>query len=304
LASDPLRPIAQVAAGRYSDGFLRAIDSALAVKPEARPQSVAQFRRLLGLGQRAPRPASDARDTQLTVIAARKRTGRIRWIATGIVAAALLTVGALWLFLSQAPQAPQPVAASTARGERPADKASPPPAPTFDPLSVLDDVYSGRDAARRVTVAAHADKLRIDKDQLRFTVTSAQAGHVYVLYVGTDRSELLLLFPNDVDQDNRISAGRPLQLPRASWSTVAKGPAGTDHFVVLVSDSPRQFNGLGMRSVGDVGFGEFPLDLAAQIVASQSGRSFAGQPACRVGVDAGCSAAYGAARFRIEEVTS
>ncbi|WP_300454480.1 serine/threonine-protein kinase [Accumulibacter sp.] len=45
--NDTMVPLAKVAAGRYSASFLAAIDRALAVRPEDRPQSVAEFRALL-----------------------------------------------------------------------------------------------------------------------------------------------------------------------------------------------------------------------------------------------------------------
>jgi serine/threonine protein kinase len=47
VMGDPLPALANVAAGRYSASFLRAIDAALAVRPKDRPQSVAEFRALL-----------------------------------------------------------------------------------------------------------------------------------------------------------------------------------------------------------------------------------------------------------------
>ena len=50
VLDDTMVPLAQSHAGRYSDGFLRAIDAALAVRPEQRPQSVAQWRELLNAG--------------------------------------------------------------------------------------------------------------------------------------------------------------------------------------------------------------------------------------------------------------
>ncbi len=51
IISDSLEPLAGLEHGRerYTPEFLHAIDKALAVKPEARPQSVAEFRGLLGL---------------------------------------------------------------------------------------------------------------------------------------------------------------------------------------------------------------------------------------------------------------
>ena len=50
LLNDTYVPLVQAAAGRYSERFLAAIDRALAVRPEARTQSIGEFRSDLGLG--------------------------------------------------------------------------------------------------------------------------------------------------------------------------------------------------------------------------------------------------------------
>ncbi|MCW5658043.1 MAG: protein kinase [Burkholderiaceae bacterium] len=55
LVTDTMVPVQQAAAGRYSARFLRAIDHALGVRPQDRPQSVAELRAELGLQQRVPR---------------------------------------------------------------------------------------------------------------------------------------------------------------------------------------------------------------------------------------------------------
>ena len=72
LIADRLQPLAQQAAGRYGDGFLRAVDGALSVKLQDRPQSVAQFRRMLGIepAQAAPVPKAVTAQT-----GSRERTG-------------------------------------------------------------------------------------------------------------------------------------------------------------------------------------------------------------------------------------
>ena len=49
LIKDSLVPLRLSHQGRYSDRFLAAIDAALAVRPEARPQSISAFRQALGL---------------------------------------------------------------------------------------------------------------------------------------------------------------------------------------------------------------------------------------------------------------
>ena len=57
LMSEGLEPLSRIGAGRYSAEFLRAMDAALAVKPQDRPQDVAQFRALLDAGRAPPPPA-------------------------------------------------------------------------------------------------------------------------------------------------------------------------------------------------------------------------------------------------------
>jgi len=74
----------------------------------------------------------------------------------------------------------------------------------------------------------------------------------------------------------------------------------------MVSDSPRDFSDLGVRTVGRAGFGEFARDLAVQLWKAHAGPAplFAGKPDCRAEADPNCSPAYGAARFSIEEVAA
>ncbi|KWT75979.1 MULTISPECIES: serine/threonine-protein kinase [unclassified Variovorax] len=48
MPDDPLQPLRALARGRYSDPFLAAVDAALSVLPQDRPQSAAEFRARLG----------------------------------------------------------------------------------------------------------------------------------------------------------------------------------------------------------------------------------------------------------------
>jgi serine/threonine protein kinase len=52
LVNDAMVPLTRAAAGRYSERFLRAIDHALGVRPQDRPQSVAEMRLDLGIAAR------------------------------------------------------------------------------------------------------------------------------------------------------------------------------------------------------------------------------------------------------------
>ena len=57
LMDDRLTPLGKVAAGRYSAPFLEAIDKALAVRPQDRPQTIAEFRALFDDAAPAAAPA-------------------------------------------------------------------------------------------------------------------------------------------------------------------------------------------------------------------------------------------------------
>jgi serine/threonine protein kinase len=63
LAQDPVRPLSVVAAGLYGERFLAAIDAAMAVEPERRPQDHQQFRSLMGdIDSPAPLELAPPRD--------------------------------------------------------------------------------------------------------------------------------------------------------------------------------------------------------------------------------------------------
>ena len=59
VVNDTLRPLSQAYGGQYSAGFLRAMDAALAVRPERRPQDVLEFRALIDAypTQSSPQPS-------------------------------------------------------------------------------------------------------------------------------------------------------------------------------------------------------------------------------------------------------
>jgi hypothetical protein len=121
VMSDPLEPLAKIAAGRYDERFLRAIDRALSVKPEDRPQDVAQLRALLGLGERRqrprashpkvapPAPATTTGDESTRVAGARPVAGKPARLALYSVGAAslLLAIAAGVVFLAR-PRQPEP----------------------------------------------------------------------------------------------------------------------------------------------------------------------------------------------------
>ncbi|WP_306392223.1 serine/threonine-protein kinase [Telluria beijingensis] len=307
MMSDPYVPLATRHAGKYSAGFLEAIDRALGFKPDARPQSVAELRALLGLDAPTQQLATPIHQppTPAAPPAAAPAPGagkRKALIGGGVAAVVLACAGAFLLGEREAAPARTELAGAgvDAGAAAPATtEAAPVEAGPFDPVAALDAVHAGADPSRQVTVKVEHERARIGVDKLGFSITSSHAGYVYVHMVGTNRADFHMLFPNQYDVANRIEAGATLSLPRPSWPIQAMGPAGTDHFVVMVSEAPRDFQAAGL--VSGEAMASFPIERAAQAQRAHRGATplFAGTPACAA---APCPDAYGAATFTIDEV--
>lgn len=119
-----------------------------------------------------------------------------------------------------------------------------PPA-AIDTLATLHDIYSQRDDRWQVQATLSSPTLKIGSN-LSMSVRSDRDGFVYLFYRGTQPDSLYLLFPNNLDSVNAIKANQSLQLPRQDWSVTALGPAGTDHLMVMVTDTPRDFSALAL----------------------------------------------------------
>lgn len=198
--------------------------------------------------------------------------------------------------------APAPVTA-VAPAPAPAIALPPPPAPTG--AQALQQVFDQRDAKRSVKVSLGSTRMRIGQDALDFSVQSDRAGYVYVALAGSDNKSLYVLFPNELDANNRIEPGRSMVLPRSNWRVRAAGPEGTDHLLVMVTDSPRDLRSLKASRVGpflsSLNDADGRAALGALMTTSQA--SGAGQCSVRTSTSgAACSDAYGAAMVTVEEV--
>lgn len=344
MINDGMVPLAEAAAGKYSAEFLTAIDKALAIKPEDRPQSVDQFRQLLANGAPVVR-----RDAAATINTATTNLNGIAKPQTptqtdknpdtklpdnrpaksssslliGVGVAVVLAGGGAYFALQPKPEpvkpaepvastpaappaptpAPTPAPSATPPAPAPAATTTPPPPQPdkpWKPMDALDDVFEGRDRGHSVTALMDQATVKIGKDKLRFRLTSSKPGYLYVLMVGTDGNSLNLLFPNAIDKNNKINAGKEISLPRPGWAMVAGGPEGTDNFVAIVSENPRDFTAAGLKKVDP--FAEFPLDVAATIAKASKGSPtpFAGKAVCNAATT--CTEAYGATSFAISEV--
>ena len=190
------------------------------------------------------------------------------------------------------------VVAAPAPAPAPAPSAEAAPTGPFDPVKEFDRIVTNASTSFTVEGAPIKPRLQIGKDRLGFSFTSSKPGYAYVLLVSSDGT-FMKLFPNRIAPTNHIEAGEHIHLPDKSWPMDAAGPAGTDHFVVIVSTRPRDFSEAGGRSEG--GFTEFPRDEAEAIWRNHKGPGsvFAGKPVCEGG--GACPDEYGAAHFTLEE---
>jgi serine/threonine protein kinase len=343
LVIDELVPAATLARGRCSEGFLRAIDRGMAITPQERPQSVRELRKLFDEAalqptvilpvlhveasieadalEPAPRTGADEASqaaahaappdartvvhvrTPSSVPPIRARAKRITLAPIAAASAVVVLIG-IWYF-ARPGSAPAPAArspdATVAAGAPPAAASAVP----FSVLAALHDIVQGADPDMPLDVRSDKSTLRIGREALQLRVRSARAGYVYVYTGGTEKTHLYLLFPNRIDRNNRIEGGVELALPRPSWNITAGGPPGVNQIVVMVSRSPRDLSGTGIKAAGG-DIPEFDLDAAAQMWERRDSGSpspFVGAVECRG--DAGkftCAEGYGARLLEVMEV--
>lgn len=204
-----------------------------------------------------------------------------------------------------APAPAPPVAAAPATATPSLTPLSPVPAvpaptpvaavpPALASLATLKDIAAQRNPRRKVEVTLNRSALKIGRDALELSVRSSHDGHLYLVMLGSDAKSFYLLFPNGLDGENRIQAGKPLSLPRPDWRAVAGGPEGTDHLLVLVADSPRDLKALTLSPPTAAAPFTFALnDLPGRAALIDF---FTGQ-----GIT-GASESFGAALLQIKEV--
>ena len=360
IMTDDMVPAAQAGEGRYSPMFLEAIDAGLAVRPDARPQSMVALRELFAATSHgelsftpllahpaahaparsrppagAPAPHAARVEPVMATAALDEQTiidRRVRPPAPAVprapdpasklplmvslLAVALLAGGGGWWWLSTRTGSATPPAVASkpaAPVVEPVIAPSPSsatvaPAPVepvaFSVVAALQDIVDRSDPQLAVTAVTDKSTVTIGKDLLRFRVRSSESGYLYIFFGGTEKSHFQVLFPNQLDKNNRIEAGRDVVLPRKEWEIVAGGPAGTNHIVALVSRRERDLAATGLLRSTDA-IPEYDLALAAQRWAQrppgqQGGASpFIGKALCAT---APCDETYGAKLLEINEV--
>jgi hypothetical protein len=186
-----------------------------------------------------------------------------------------------------------------------------PPA-AVDPVAMLKDIYSQRDDRWGVQATVAQPTLKIGAN-LSLSVRSERDGFVYLFYQGTQPGSFYLLFPNQLDSNNAIVANQEMQLPRRDWNVTALGPRGTDHLMVMVTETARDFSTLALPAeyVSQAGpFEKIQTTVpAAQHISQIAALSAAAsKDACKstgatrdLGVARQCSNVFGASLVSVEE---
>jgi hypothetical protein len=177
---------------------------------------------------------------------------------------------------------------------------------TLSGEDALKQMYDQRNAKRKVRVTLTKDQLVIGKDVLEFSVQSDRAGYVYAALAGSDGKALYMLFPNDLDQNNRIEAGQTLKLPQGKWRIKSSGPVGTNHLLVMVADAPRDLQALSAKKEGPFMTSLNDASGRAQLGALMTSSKAISTAVCQNTVSAKnnplCSDAYGASLLSIKEI--
>lgn len=279
------------------------IDRRMANDPNFKPHNLV----LSGNDAFVPAWFSQARPEQgmTTALALPSATSAVASALATQVAAAASTPAAASAVAAPGPStpapAPVPVPTPTAAATPP-----PPPPPPLTGEQALRQMFTQRDGKRRVEVVQARSQLKIGVDALDFSVRTDRAGFVYVALAGSDNKSVYMLFPNELDGNNRIEADQTLRLPRPNWRVKAGGPAGVDHLLVLVADGPRDLQALAaskagpfMASLNDAGG---RASLGALMTTSATADGLACQTPTSRRNNPQCSDAYGAALLTVEEI--
>jgi hypothetical protein len=180
------------------------------------------------------------------------------------------------------------------------------------PLATLNDIYNQRDDRWQVQASFDQPTLKIGTN-LGMSIRSQRDGFVYMFYQGTAPGSFYLLFPNQLDSKNAITANEELKLPRQDWNVTALGPRGTDHVMVMITATPRDFSAMALPAEYVSAAGPFEkirptVQAAAHISQLATLSAAAGKAACQdadekrdLGVARQCSNVFGASLVSVEE---
>ena len=171
-------------------------------------------------------------------------------------------------------------------------------------MALLKDIQASSDHSRIVRTTPTKSAFR-KGDIVEFTIESSHAGYLYLIMSGTDGETFDLLFPNRLDRNNLIPANQKISLPRASWEVTAEGPAGVNHILAIVSETPRDFSVIGLQPSGPFSTVPNTPMSAGDIMRTTESAQEALDPICQDALPASaaeCSGRYSAQLFELKEI--
>lgn len=139
------------------------------------------------------------------------------------------------------------------------------------PAAALEDLRNMASAEYVVQLTLDKPSLHIGTDELGFRINTNRDGYLTILQVGTSGRNVDVLFPNAIDQNNRVNAGT-VTLPRPSWRVRAGGPTGTGYLLAVLTEVPRDFTTTLARVGGSPFFsGPATAQLTKDLTVSATG---------------------------------
>jgi hypothetical protein len=244
--------------------------------------------------------------------AAPRKGGAMVGIGAGVVVLGAVAFGA-YSWLTPAPRpSPAPASAVTESAPTAAPAASgvavaaPAPAPAaapavLDAWAEFDRVVQAQTPGFAVKAQAARTTLRVDRDEIAFTVDAERDGYLYVFAYGADGA-LVQLLPNAVSEAPRVKKGQRFRFPTGDGVVLnASDPPGPGRLLVMVTALPRDHRELEPKKEGTFRF--FPVGTeGGPIVARHQGPQplLAGRAVCPA--NGACDESYGAAVMQIDVV--
>lgn len=279
FVKDTIPSLAALARPGFSADFCRVIDRAMAVRQDARIQTIAQLREELALAEplpdlklagpgpsemrlwpppRTPAPPTPAR--------------RTRWWPWAALGALLLGGGGLAAWMAQhgepgavpAPTRADPAVAATPGPTPPPAVAAPPePAAVPPPLAALFDLgpalQAAADPSLGVQVATTTPAVKVGQP-IRLSVTAQAEGHLYLFSIPQKSRQVVMIFPNQEDALNQVRAGQRLDLPRGTWHLEAGEPPEDLLIAAVLSPVARRFEAPRFARTDIFTLAEIPAD--------------------------------------------
>jgi hypothetical protein len=111
------------------------------------------------------------------------------------------------------------------------------------PPDLINAFLQGADSSYQITTAKpNKTSYRIDIDKVEMDIETNKNGYLTIFSIGSS-GKLFQIFPNDKDSNNQVEANKIYRLPRPTWVLPARGPAGTNQYILVLAKEPDLFSG-------------------------------------------------------------